>query len=163
MLMMRPPRSRIAGTTSRDIRMAVKSETSSTKRQTSSSDSWNCAARSRPLWPTLLNRISTGPKAATARAWKSESTAASVQSPDHGQQTFGRVACEVFREAVPSRSITATRAPSSRKRRAVAAPMPWAAPVIATVLPAKRPRSRSWPAPQWKVRPPSTAMAVPVT
>ena len=33
---MRPPRSRMAGTTSRDRRIAVKSETSSTKRHTSS-------------------------------------------------------------------------------------------------------------------------------
>jgi hypothetical protein len=39
MLTMRPPRSRIDGATSLDIRIVVKRETSITKRQTSSSES----------------------------------------------------------------------------------------------------------------------------
>jgi hypothetical protein len=89
--------------------------------------------RARPL-PALLKSTSIRPQASAAARSKLASTAAaSVTSQGKNQRRLD--ACRGFGQCVSARRPrSATRQPSSRKRRAVARPIPLPAPVMTMVL-----------------------------
>src|SRR6185436_720856 len=141
MLTMRPlRRARISSTTRRVARMALKSDTSTTKRHVSSAERWNSLARSRALWPTLLKRMSMRPKRRRAAVIASRTAWGSVQSAVIGSacrppaSTARAVSCK----GPSSRSTMTRSAPSRASRRALARPMPLAAPVTTAIRPASR-------------------------
>src|SRR3984957_13310181 len=124
MLTIRPhPRCFIAGTAARVRRNMVVRFASTTSCQASVVTS----SSGRPTWPTtppaVLTRMSTAPTAAK----KSSTTNASVRS--------AAVSADPSR-AVGSLSTRCTFAPSAARASAIAAPIPWAAPVTTATLPA---------------------------
>jgi hypothetical protein len=119
-----PPRSIIAGSTARMVRIIER-----TLRSTAKSKSASGISRIEPAWtkPAPLNSTSTGPTAATVATMSALSSTSSrrVSMP---------VMPPISASVVSLMSVAMTRAPAAANASAVARPMPWPAAVTSTVL-----------------------------
>ncbi len=133
-LTMRPPPCRtIAAETDRLTRKRPRRSTL-TMRSHSSTGNWSMVTRWwRVLIPALLTRRSIRPNIATAQSIAASTSAgleiSSRQNWDRG------IPAEAARAPSPSMSASTTVAPFSARTRAVAWPMPRAAPVTRAILP----------------------------
>ena len=129
-------RSRIPPTTWRVASIADISDTSRTKRQVAGSDCQNSLAFSRALWPTLLNSTSIRLNVAAMRSNAARISVSDVQSSTIGsaRQPSASISRATAASGSCSRSSTATSAPARARQRALARPMPFAAPVTTQTL-----------------------------
>ena len=139
-LMIEPlPRACMCGIAALQQRYTEVRLTSCTRRQ-ASSPVVRIESSSGGEMPALLKQTSRPPKRSTAVAYIAWTSAASVTSARTYSPSISSAS------AVPpasSRSATTTCAPSAANRRALARPMPLAAPVMTATLPSSLPATRT--------------------
>ena len=135
MLMMRPSPFRTScGRHARTRRWWAVSSTSIARCQLGSYSSSDCSSDPPTAIPALFTRMSTSPSVdwtAPTTRWIASRSVTSSSKPS-AVPPASRISFTTASTRAAPRSVTATRAPSSAKRWAVARPMPLAAPVIRT-------------------------------